>query len=423
MRASRSRLDAWLARLESYSPTEINLGLERVAAVLKRLDIELPGTLFIVGGTNGKGSSVVLLEALLDAGGYRTGSYLSPHIQRYNERIRVAGEEATDDAIVEAFELVETVRGDVPLTYFEYGTLAAFVVFARAALDAVVLEVGMGGRLDAVNVVEPTASLITNVALDHCAWLGNDVEAIGAEKAGIMRAGKPTVFAGKEPPRSVCEHAERLGARLVLAGRDYDWSTADNGWTWRGARHVLEGLARPALAGDIQLRNAAGILALAEAAGLDELLERPVVDRALGRVRLDGRMQSVRRGGDWLLDVAHNPAAAAVLAEALAARPVSGKTVAVIGMLDDKDVDAVAAALASVVETWIALTADSRRAIPANELARRIANVTGRPCLAATTIQEALDHARRLVGADGRVVVTGSFYTVGPVLQALEESP
>lgn len=423
MRAARSRLDAWLVRLESFSPTEINLGLDRVASVLQRLDLELPGTVFLVGGTNGKGSSVVMLEALLAEAGKRTGGYLSPHVQRYNERIRVAGNEASDDAIIAAFERIEALRGEVPLTYFEYGTLAALVVFARASLDAIVLEVGMGGRLDAVNVVEPTASLITNVALDHCAWLGDDVETIGTEKAGIMRPGKPTVFADRKPPRSIVRRAEELGAQLVIAGHDYDWRAAGELWDWRGARHRLEGLARPALRGDIQLQNAAGVLALLEAAGFDALLEKSVADRAFARGMLRGRMQTMRSGGEWLLDVAHNPAAAQVLATTLAGLPASGQTVAVIGMLDDKDVEGVAAALAPVVDTWVALTADSPRAIAANELARRIANVTDRPCLVAGTLTEALDYARKTRGEDGRVLVTGSFYTVGPVLTALGNYP
>ena len=419
MRASGSHLDGWLARLETLSPVGINLGLTRIEQMLVRLGPALPETVFIVGGTNGKGSSVVILEALLTAGGLRVGSYLSPHVSRYNERVRIAGRDAADDAIIAAFERVESLRADVPLTYFEFGTLAALDIFAANDLDALVLEVGMGGRLDAVNAVEPTASLITNVALDHCEWLGSDVEAIGREKAGILRAGKPGVFADRRPPRSVLEYAAAIGAELRIAGRDYDWTAAGTRWTWQGARHRLEDLPRPALAGSIQLKNAAGALALLEAAGFDEHLEHGRVARALNAVALPGRMQTVTRNGRFLFDVAHNPAAARVLADMLGEEPPAGRTVAIIGMLDDKDVDGVAEALAGVVERWVVLAPDSPRALPAAELGRRIANVTGRACRIATSVGEAIAHGRRLAGDDGRILVTGSFYLVGPVADAL----
>ncbi|MDX1500097.1 MAG: folylpolyglutamate synthase/dihydrofolate synthase family protein [Woeseiaceae bacterium] len=419
MRASGSHLDSWLARLETLSPVGINLGLTRIEQMLGRLGLRLPETVFIVGGTNGKGSSVIMLEALLAAGGLRVGSYLSPHVSRYNERIRIEGRDAADDAIIAAFERVEGLRDDVPLTYFEFGTLAALEIFAGQDLDALVLEVGMGGRLDAVNAVEPTASLITNVALDHCEWLGSDVEAIGREKAGILRAGKPGVFADREPPRSVLEHAAAIGAELRVAGRDYDWTASGARWSWQGATRRLEDLPRPALPGSIQLKNAAGALALLEAAGRDELLAPDRVARALGALALPGRMQAVTRQGRFLFDVAHNPAAARVLAAMLGEDPPAGRTVAIIGMLDDKDVDGVAAALGAVVERCVALAPDSPRALPAPELGRRLANVTGRACRIATSIPEALAHARRLAGEDGRILVTGSFYLVGPVADAL----
>jgi dihydrofolate synthase/folylpolyglutamate synthase len=320
---------------------------------------------------------------------------------------------------VAAFERIEAMRDGVPLTYFEYGTLAALEVFATAELDAVVLEVGMGGRLDAVNAVEPTASLITNVALDHCAWLGDDVETIAREKAGIMRSGKPAVFAGTKPPASILQHAKSIGAELLLAGRDYRWESDGARWNWIGTSHRLDSLRRPSLAGDIQLQNAAGALALLEAAGFESLLEPALVDRAFGDLRLRGRMETLQKSGNWLFDVAHNLAAAEVLASTLGELPEAESTVAMIGMLDDKDVEGVALALAPRVNTWIALTASGSRAIPAEELAHRIANATGRPCLAEHSLEEAIRYAREIAGDHGRILVTGSFYLVGPVHDAL----
>ena len=236
-------LPDWLRRLETLSPNEIDLGLERVAEVLGRMRLAPPARVIIVGGTNGKGSSVEMLRALL-AGSGVIGTYTSPHVMRYNERISVDGCPAVDAAIVAAFERVEAARGEVPLTYFEFGTLAALAVFDAAGVTTAILEVGLGGRLDAVNVVEPDASLITNVSLDHCEWLGDDVESIGYEKAGIMRAGKPVVFASTEMPASVAAHAEKVGAQLVCAGRDYTWTQDAGGrWSWHGRRVELSGLS------------------------------------------------------------------------------------------------------------------------------------------------------------------------------------
>lgn len=413
----RLPLQDWLRRLETLSAGEINLGLERVAEVLGRMTFEAPARVILVGGTNGKGSSVEMLRALL-SGDNVVGTYTSPHVVRYNERIVVNGLPATDDAIVGAFERVEAARGDVPLTYFEFGTLAALAVFEDAKVDTAILEVGLGGRLDAVNVVEPDASLITNVSLDHCEWLGDDVEKIGFEKAGILRPGKPAVFAAPEMPASVAAHAESLGAELLSAGRDYTWTTGDNArWSWRGKRVALSDLSVPALSGPIQLQNAAGALALVEALGLERLLEPAHVNRAFGSLRLPGRMQIIEREQKWLLDVAHNPAAAEALAASLRQleAPVS---VAIVGILDDKDVEGIVTPLAGRVDNWIAVTASSPRAIDAAELARRVANATGKACLIAGNPDMAIERAQAMAECGG-VLVTGSFFTVGPVIERL----
>lgn len=414
-----SSLADWLTRLESISPREIDLGLERVLAVLEELQLTLTAKILHVAGTNGKGSSVALLQSLLATSGATVGTYTSPHILRFNERIRVSGDEVSDQAIVDAFERIEAVRGETPLTYFEFGTIAALVVFASRQVDIAVLEIGMGGRLDAVNAVEPMAGLITNVSLDHCDWLGNDVEAIAIEKAGIMRPGKPTVFASEDLPLAVERYAGEIGAELVLVGRDYQWEASDKEWCWRGRTHQLDGLAIPSLSGRMQLDNAAGVLALIEAAGFDELLELSTVGSAFSNVSLQGRMQSIQSDRQWLLDVAHNPAAAEALGATLDNNDFSGQTVAIVGMLDDKDVAGLVLPLLHIVDKWIAVQAENPRAIAVDELARQIANASNKACLEAESIGHAIEHARHISVKNDRVLVTGSFYIVGPALQAL----
>jgi dihydrofolate synthase/folylpolyglutamate synthase len=407
-----SPLSAWLAWLETLHPAEIELGLERVQTVLERLGIERPEHVLIVAGTNGKGSSVAMASALLHAAGLRVGAYTSPHIVDYNERIAIFDGDgqrlAGDEEIIAAFENIESVRDGVPLTYFEYGTLAAAVVFSAAKLDAWILEVGMGGRLDATNAVEPTAALITNVALDHCEWLGDDVEAIAVEKAGVMRPGMPVVYGGADVPQAILDRADAIGARLLLRGRDYETG----------------GVPPPGLVGDFQVGNAAAVLALLDAAGLRQATEQALVESVLPDVRLAGRGQRISENGvEWLLDVAHNPAAAGVLATTLASDGHRGQTIAVIAMLNDKDVEATIGALDQYVDLWIATTAGSNRAIEAGELARRIANAASRPCLVAATVDEAMQSARREAAGNDRILVTGSFYLVGPVLERLYSRP
>ena len=427
-------LSDWLTWLESLSPHEIDMGLERVEEVLGRLDLSLPEHVLIVAGTNGKGSSVAMADALLRAAGYTVGVYTSPHIIDYNERIalsdlscgrrlagdqtyscgrRLAGDQvcscgrrlAGDSEIVEAFTTIESVRNDVLLTYFEYGTLAAFVVFAKAGLDVWILEVGMGGRLDATNVIDPTGVLITNVALDHCEWLGNDVETIAREKAGVMRSGVPAVFGSADVPSTIVSQAEETGAQLLLAGRDF----------------TRDGIPQPGLAGAFQVENAAAVIALLKASGLGRAAETALVNEVLPSISLDGRGQHIVVDGNaWLLDVAHNPAAAEVLSHTLTQAAPGTATIAIVAMLADKDVERIAASLDPHIDLWIATAADSHRSIPPRELARRIANTSDRPCLVADDLDAALQSARRAAARNDNILVTGSFYVVGPVLQYLE---
>ena len=403
-----SPLSDWLTWLETLSPREIDLGLERVQAVLDRLALPLPEHVLLVAGTNGKGSCVAMADALLRAAGFRVGAYTSPHIIDYNERISLEDGRADDAQIVAAFEKIEAVRNDVPLTYFEYGTLAALVLFTEASLDVWILEVGMGGRLDATNVIDPTGVLITNVSLDHCDWLGEDVETIAAEKAGVMRAGIPAVFGAREVPQAIVEHATTTGARLLLRDRDYS----------------LDGVPQPGLRGEFQVGNAAAVIALLKAAGLEAAANDDLIAAVLPTVHVTGRGQSIERDGiEWLLDVAHNPAAAQALAGTLASKQDAGVTTAIVGMLDDKDVEGSVQLLDEFIDRWIAVTADSHRAVPAQELARRIANACGRPCLVAESLPDAMESARRDASINDKILVTGSFYLVGPVLEQLYSRP
>ena len=418
-------LDEWLGWLETLSPREIDLGLERVAAVLGRLALPRPSLVLTVAGTNGKGSCAAMLDALLREGGHRTGCYTSPHVLRYNERIRVDGRVADDEAILAAFRAVETCRDGVPLTYFEYGTLAALIVFERAGADHLVLEIGLGGRLDAVNAVDPDGAIITNVTLEHRDWLGDTVEAIAREKAGVMRPGKPVVFGSAAVPETILGEAQRVGADLRLSGRDFSCvGAADSAaWHWRGRTVALDGMKRPSLHGVFQLANAAAVLALIEAVGREELLRKPLVDRAFSRLEIPGRFQRISARHDWLLDVAHNPDAARALGESLAAMPGRPSLTALVGMLADKDVAGIVGPLAPHVDRWVAATADHARARPARALAQTIAELTGKPCLIEDDVASAVAHLDERAGRDELLLVTGSFYTVGPALAWLTREP
>jgi dihydrofolate synthase / folylpolyglutamate synthase len=420
---SPGTLASWLEFIERQHPKSIALGLERVAPVLARLGATLACPVIVVGGTNGKGSTCAMLESVLRSAGYRTGLYTSPHLLRYNERVRIAGHEAGDAALCEAFAAVETAREGVALTYFEFGTLAAAWLFARELLDAVVLEVGLGGRLDAVNAFDADCAVLTGVAVDHVEYLGATREEIGREKAGIFRRGRPAVVADPDPPRSVLEEAQRLDARLLLLGRDFGFAAQSGQWTYSGPAGRRSGLAYPALRGARQLRNAAAALA-----ALDALRERlPVsqqeVRRGLSRVSLPGRFQVVPGKPRIILDVAHNPEAAGVLAENLAASADAPQTIAVFGMLRDKDVAGVVAPLAASVTRWHLATLAGARGASAGELARvlRAAGVRA-PSFEHVSPAAAFAAAHGEAGENDKILVFGSFLTVAEVLHGLESS-
>jgi len=416
-------LDDWLGWLQTLSPHEIDLGLERIRAVLQRLNLAKAARVIIVAGTNGKGSSVVMLEALLARAGESVASYTSPHIHAFNERIRVNGRAVTDAQIVAAFARIETVRNGVALTYFEFATLAALVIFDGLRIANVILEVGLGGRLDAANVMEPDACLITNVTLDHCDWLGDDVESIAAEKAGVMRANVPAVFGSTTMPRAISIAAERAGAELIAAGRDFDFTAAgENEWSWTGKGLTIGGLKMPSLAGRHQLANAAAVLALIQSLSLTNILRAQPINEAMAALALPGRLQQIRIAErTFVLDVAHNADSARVLSSFIGAMRATDRVVAVIGVLAGKDVAAIIEVLRPVVHRWIACTADAENAMLADNLARQIAHRTGTPCLIGGSVEEALAAAQVIATAADLILVTGSFHTVGPALRRLDD--
>jgi dihydrofolate synthase/folylpolyglutamate synthase len=418
-------LDEWLAWQQALHPAAIDLGLDRARGALVRTGWRRPSCPVItVGGTNGKGSCVAMLAAMLQASGRRVATFTSPHLVEYTERIRIDGTPVSVASLVAAFERIADALCTDSLTFFEFNALAALLVFETAAPDAIVLEVGMGGRLDTVNLVDADASAIVSVGLDHMEWLGRDVESIGREKAGIMRRGRPAIVGMASPPRSVLEVAESVGARLLLRGRDFDGvEEAGGSWRYHDVAGVLDALPAPALAGAVQVGNAA--IALATLRSLRHRLpvERTAVEEGLRRVRLPGRFQRIAdpRGFEWVLDVAHNPDAARTLAANLAHYPVAGQTVAICGMLGDKDIEQVVTILAAGASRWIAVDTDGARGLPDRQLAVRAAT-RGVVMEPGGSVAEAMERAAADAGRGDRIVVFGSFHTVGPALEYLRRS-
>jgi dihydrofolate synthase/folylpolyglutamate synthase len=410
-------LAGWLARLEQLHPSAIDLGLDRVRRVRDALGVAPVFPVLVVGGTNGKGSTCAYLEAILGAAGYTTGLYTSPHLLRYNERVRIAGREASDADLVAAFEKIDVARGDTSLTYFEFGTLGAMLQFLDAGVDVAILEVGLGGRLDAVNVFDADVAIVTSVDLDHMDYLGDTREQIGFEKAGIYRAGRPAVCADPAPPASLLEQARRIGADLRCAERDYSAQREADRWTYRGPELAWPDLPLPAMAGAFQLRNAAAALAALEAVRDRLPVDEAAIRTGLVAARVPGRFQRIAREPDVILDVAHNPEAARALAATLREQPVPGRTLAVVGMLADKDAAGVFAALQCEIDAWWTCTPDSPRAQDATALATLLRAHAGKaPVRVQPNVNVALAEARSAACEDDRILVFGSFYTVAAVL-------
>lgn len=415
-------LTGWLARIERAHPANIALGLERVAAVARRMGLEHGKvTVITVGGTNGKGSCVAVLERLLLARGARVGAYTSPHLVRYNERVRVDGREVSDQALCAAFGAVEAARGATPLTFFEFGTLAALEIFQRERCEWLLLEVGLGGRLDAVNIVDPDVAVVTSIAVDHTDWLGADRRSIALEKAGIFRAARPVVCGDRDPPSTLRASASVLGASWYALGVDFDAREQDGCWRWQGCtadgtRMQRDVTPPPALLGD----NVA--CALQALALVDALPDAALVQASLPQITLAGRLQRRRLGnGECVLDVAHNPAGVACLVRWLTDVPVHGITRILFGAMRDKDAAAMLATLAPLADAWIFPALPEPRALTAAEaLAALGAAQRNTPVECVPGIADALVRAERTMAPGDRLVVCGSFHVVGPALEWLD---
>ncbi|MFY9327626.1 MAG: bifunctional tetrahydrofolate synthase/dihydrofolate synthase [Georgfuchsia sp.] len=413
-------LPSWLAYVESQHTQPIALGLERVDALRRALGQTKLCPVITVGGTNGKGSICALLESILLCAGYRVGLYTSPHFLDYNERVRVNGHSVSDHDLCTGFAEVEAARNGIPLTYFEFGTLAAWQIFARARLDVIILEVGLGGRLDAVNVYETDCAVVATVDLDHMDYLGSDREQIGLEKAGIFRNGKPAICSDSNPPASLLAHADTIGADLKLIGCDYGFVPQEQQWqfwSWLGKR---SGLEHPALKGGIQFNNASAALATLDS--LHEVLPVAILDvqHGLLGVELPGRFQVISGKPTLVLDVAHNPQAASELAKNLNNMKSHPETWAVFGMMADKDISGVIRAIKPYVTHWLVCTLSGSRAANAAQVAEQLrrdgVTVPIREYLSAA---EAFAYARGAAGENDRILIFGSFLTVADVMRVL----
>ncbi|HFZ8994297.1 TPA: bifunctional tetrahydrofolate synthase/dihydrofolate synthase [Citrobacter freundii] len=405
-----SPLAAWLSYLENLHTKTIDLGLERVSQAAARLDVLKPAPfVFTVAGTNGKGTTCRTLEAILMAAGYKVGVYSSPHLVRYTERVRVQGKELPESAHTAAFAEIEAMRGEISLTYFEYGTLSALWLFKQAQLDVVILEVGLGGRLDATNIVDADVAVVSSIALDHTDWLGPDRESIGREKAGIFRAGKPAVVGEPEMPYTIADVAQETGALLRRCGVDWHYHVADNQWSFTDRLGTLTDLPLP----QVPQPNAATALAALRASGL--AVSEQAIRGGIARATLPGRFQIVSEAPRIILDVAHNPHAAEYLTQRLLTLPKSGRILAVIGMLHDKDIAGTLAWLKSVVDEWYCAPLEGPRGATAEQLLEHLG--TGK---AFENVAQAWHAALADAKPEDTVLVCGSFHTVAHVMEVID---
>lgn len=461
---SPATLAGWLTQLESQHPQEIDLGLDRIQAVASRLGLTTPYRVITVAGTNGKGSVCAMLEAILEAAGYSTACYTSPHLVHFNERIRVRTKPASDEAIIAQFERIEQARAEISLTYFEFATLAALLLFQEANVDIAILEVGLGGRLDAVNIVDADCAVVTSIDIDHTGYLGETRDAIAWEKAHIFRPGKPAICADPVPPPSLIQHAQKVGADLWLFGKDFNYSGDQLQWAYGGRSQRRGALGYPALRGANQLLNASAALAAIEAMQPHLVVPAHALRLGLLHAALPGRFQILPGEPTVILDVAHNPHAAAALGQNLGHMPITGKTHAVIGMFHDKDVTGVLEHLVSHVDYWYCATLGLPRTLSAEALAGLVdrirrehaskpadrqamsagppdaapapngqrpavrPGVRARRALVDTEILtfddpvSAFQAAQESASVNDRIVVSGSFATVGPVLGSLNNA-
>lgn len=415
----KKTLSQWLEWQATLNPKEIDLGLDRVRRVLDCLSVETPVKgIFTVGGTNGKGSTVAFIERLCAANGYSTAAYTSPHLVKYNERMRLDGTDVDDAWLIEQFEAVDAARGDTPLTYFEFGTLAALRGFSQEKVDTWILEVGLGGRLDAVNIIDPDVSVVTTIALDHQDWLGETIDSIAAEKAGILRRDRPAFFGDAPVPEGFSKTADDIGARLSCYDIDFGFARQGKQWTWWGTGTRLERLPLPQLSDPVQLQNNSVALAAVEAFNPD-LLQRPAVERVLATHRLPGRFQIVENDRQWIIDVAHNPQAAELLRHRLFDLDDPRPMTVVIGLLEDKNAEGFVAPLIDLADRWLVCSVAAARGLDAAELAATIERVGGRDVTVVGPVEQFFDAALEASEPGERVLVTGSFHIAGPALSCL----
>lgn len=418
MQSRFDSLNEWLSWQESLHWAEIDLGLDRLREVATAMDLlELPFPIITVAGTNGKGSTVAMLDAILRAQGYQTGASTSPYLYRYNERIKLSGEEASDALICAAFQAIDEARGEVSLTYFEFATLAAIWIFMHEQVEVAVLEVGMGGRLDAVNLWDSDVAVITSIGIDHIKWLGDNREAIGREKAGIMRSRRPVVCGDLKPPKSIAAQAKKIDAILYQAGEDFTWRVTDSQsgeWQLRATARQWLALPAPALKGDFQMNNAAvAILALwaLQTVRTRLTVTDEAIKKGLQSVRLPGRLEQIQQYPTVILDVAHNAHAAKQLAAWLAANPVNGKTCALFSMLNDKDIEDVARVMDEVIDQWFVAGIDDARGLTAQDLLEKmhLSEASLEKVSISPTLESAWSLCKKQAKDADRIIVFGSF--------------
>jgi len=422
-----STLETWLKYLETLHPSAIEMGLERVRDVASRLSIDSPAVKIVVGGTNGKGSTCAMLESMLLAAGYRVGLYTSPHLITFNERARVNGDIVRDEVLICQFEKVEAARNGTSLTYFEFTTLAVLQLFAESSLDVMVLEVGLGGRLDAVNIVDADCAIVTSVDIDHVEWLGDTREKIGFEKAHIFRPTRPAIVSDPSPPQSLLDYADKIDADVWLFGRDFNYSGDRQQWAFGGREQRRNALAYPALRGANQLLNASAALAALESLRHRLAVPQQAVRQGLLQASLPGRFQILPGQPTIIMDVAHNPHASAVLEKNLGNMGFHPYTYAVFSMLSDKDIDSVVRHMAPRVDGWFCAALPGPRGLSRDHIEAQVKRILADPqanapkdvqVLSFETVEDAFASACDKSNPDDRIVVFGSFLTVAEALNS-----
>jgi dihydrofolate synthase/folylpolyglutamate synthase len=411
-------LKDWLGYIESIHPSTIDLTLERIKVVVERLNLDISFSIITVGGTNGKGSTCAILESIYKEAGYKVGCYTSPHFLHFNERIKIQANPVSDDLICEAFTKIESIRKEISLTYFEYGTIAAMIIFADADLDIAILEVGLGGRLDAVNVFDSDCAIVTSIDLDHMDYLGHTREAIGFEKAGIYRANKIAICGDFDPPQSLIKYCESIHAELKMIGKDFAYEAHHDSFDFSIESSFVMNIILPKLQGDFQLANASSAL-MAVKIMEDQLpLTETSIQQGIASALLPGRFQEVKINPSLILDVAHNPHAAKSLRDNLRAHSVSGKTIAVFSILRDKDILGVVAAVSLDIDAWYIAEIENERAANIDTICKAIQKVNPSAHIVTfKNIQEAYQFASNEIERNDRIIAFGSFYTVADIMK------